>query len=79
MEHNPRQIFHAPWDRSSEGFRPKGENKEPPAPIHREGLRKKCPGTDDRSELLCLPAQVSKLFWSEIGLFLWLLKCKHIY
>lgn len=43
----------SPWERLGEGFRPKDENKETPAPVSREGLRKKCPGStlNNRYEL----------------------------
>lgn len=33
--------------------------KETPAPVNREGLRKKCPGTDRDSVQIGLPRQVS--------------------
>ena len=39
-----RQLL-SPWERPGEGFRLKAENKETPAPVTREGLRKKCPGS----------------------------------
>lgn len=38
-----QQILLSLWERSGEGFRSMSENKETPAPVNREGLRKKCP------------------------------------
>jgi hypothetical protein len=45
MAFKSQRILLSPWERSGEGFHAKCENKETPAPVNREGLRKKCPGS----------------------------------
>lgn len=43
MEHDTHTELLSPWERLGEGVRPKGEQKETPAPVNRKRLRKKFP------------------------------------